>query len=49
LQQHIERSDLAARELANVTPDWVHRVVTDGRAVADIAAEVIALTGWKPL
>jgi hypothetical protein len=24
----------------------VHRVATDGRAVTDIAAEVIALTGW---
>jgi hypothetical protein len=25
---------------------WVYRVVTDDRTVADIAAEVIALTGW---
>jgi hypothetical protein len=26
--------------------DAVHRVVTDGRTVADVAAEVVALSGW---
>jgi hypothetical protein len=25
---------------------WVHRVVTDDRTVADIAAEMIGLAGW---
>jgi hypothetical protein len=25
---------------------WVHRVATDGRAVADLAAEIIELAGW---
>ena len=46
LQQHVERSDRAARELEQVSPEWVHRVATDGRRVAEIAAEIIALTGW---
>ncbi len=46
LDRHIERSDLIARSLNRRTPAWVHRVATDGRAVTDITAEVIALTGW---
>ena len=47
LDMHIERSDLMARKLDGCTPGWVHRVRTDGRAVADIAAEVIPLAGWS--
>ena len=43
---HVRRSDVAARELERLSPDWVHRVPTDGRAVADIAAEVIGLAAW---
>jgi hypothetical protein len=35
-----------ARRLARQAPDWVHRVATDGRAVIDIASQVISLTGW---
>lgn len=46
LDRHIERSDVMARELDRRAPSWVHRVATDGRAVPNIAAEVIALTGW---
>jgi adenylylsulfate kinase len=46
LKLHIERSDRMARRLEVNAPDWVHRVGTDDRAVADIAAEVIALAGW---
>ena len=46
LQRHIERSDIAARELDELSPSWVHRIATDGRPVADIAAEIIDLTGW---
>jgi hypothetical protein len=46
LDRHIERSDLMARELEQTSPRWVHRVPTDGRPVADIAAQVIGLTGW---
>ncbi len=46
LNWHIERSDLMARRLDKRAPDWVHRVTTDNRTVADIATEVKALTGW---
>jgi hypothetical protein len=46
LDWHIERSDLMARELDQTIPGWVHRVPTDGRGVADIAAQIIGLTGW---
>ena len=45
---HVQRSDRAARELDTSVPDWVHRVDTDGRGVADIAREIVALTGWRP-
>jgi hypothetical protein len=46
LDWHLERSALMARRLDNRAPGWVHRVATDERAVAGIAAEVISLTGW---
>ncbi|WP_211261415.1 hypothetical protein [Pseudonocardia acaciae] len=46
LEWHVERSNLVARELDEVTPEWVHRVATDGRGVTDIAREVIGLTTW---
>jgi hypothetical protein len=46
LDWHIERSDLMARRLDHRAPAWVHRVATNGRAAADIAAEVISLAGW---
>jgi hypothetical protein len=46
LDRHIERSDLMARELDRTSPGWVHRVPTDGRPVAGIAARIIALTNW---
>jgi hypothetical protein len=46
LRHHVERSDRAARELAELSPDRVHRIATDGRPVAELAAEIIALTGW---
>jgi hypothetical protein len=42
----IERSDLMARRLNKHAPAWVHRVATDSRAITEIAAEVIALSGW---
>jgi hypothetical protein len=45
LESHLERSRIAARRL-DFVPAWVHRVTTDGRTVTDIAAEIIALTGW---
>jgi hypothetical protein len=46
LHIHVQRSDRAARELAELTPDWVHRITTDDRPVPDIATEIITLTGW---
>ena len=47
LDTHVERSDLMARRLDKHAPDWVHRVVTDGRPIAGIAAEIIRLAGWS--
>lgn len=46
LDRHIERSAVMARKLDEQVPDTVHRVATDGRAVADIAAEIIGIAGW---
>ncbi|MDG6105561.1 adenylyl-sulfate kinase [Dactylosporangium aurantiacum] len=46
LRQHVERSDAAARSLEALAPASVHRIPTDGRSVADIATEILALTGW---
>lgn len=46
LARHVERSDTAARALEEFSPAWVHRIATDDRTVADIAAEVISLAGW---
>ncbi|SDD07309.1 hypothetical protein [Glycomyces harbinensis] len=46
LEPHLERSAGQARYLDAHAPDWVHRVATDGRTVAETAEAVIALTGW---
>jgi gluconate kinase len=46
LAEAVERSAAAAPRLAAGAPDAVHRVRTDGRTVAGIAAEVVALSGW---
>jgi cytidylate kinase len=46
LAEAIERSAAAAPRLQAGASDGVHRVATDGRTVAEIAAEVVALTGW---
>jgi hypothetical protein len=35
-----------ARRLDRQAPACVHRVATDERTVADIAAEIISLTAW---
>lgn len=47
LRQHVERSDAAARSLEALAPPSVHRVATDGRTVHDVAAQILALTGWR--
>jgi adenylylsulfate kinase len=46
LQEHLDRSDAAARELDLLTPRWVHRRPTDNLSVQDIAADLLPLTGW---
>lgn len=43
---HLERSARAASYLEATVSDAVHRVPTDGRSVAEIAAEIVKLTGW---
>ncbi len=47
LDAHVERSKAAARRLDEAAPSWVRRINTDDRTVSDIAAEVIALSGWQ--
>jgi ABC-type ATPase involved in cell division len=46
LEQHVERSDAAARLLDQTAPASVVRVSTDGRTVGEIAAGIVGLTGW---
>lgn len=46
LQEHVDRSYAAARELDTSTPEWVHRFATDNRSVKETALELISLTGW---
>ena len=49
LAEHVERSAAAARSLDALAPATVHRVPTDGRTVADLAARLLRLTGWAGL
>jgi predicted kinase len=46
LEHEVRGSALKARLLDERAPADVLRVVTDGRTVIDIAAEVVAATGW---
>ncbi|QIT10299.1 AAA family ATPase [Clavibacter michiganensis] len=48
LADAIARSASAAPRLEAGSADAVHRLTTDGRTVAEIAAEVVALSGWIP-
>lgn len=43
---HVARSDAAARRLEAEAGARVHRVPTDARPPADVAADVVALAGW---
>ncbi|MBN1170687.1 MAG: hypothetical protein JXA67_00765 [Micromonosporaceae bacterium] len=45
-EAHVRRGVAAAAHLHRVAEPWVVRVSTDDRSVADIAGEIIALTGW---
>jgi ABC-type iron transport system FetAB ATPase subunit len=47
--ESVARSAAAAPRLEAEAADAVHRVATDGRTVAEIAAEVVALSGWCPV
>ncbi|MFJ2768787.1 hypothetical protein [Streptomyces sp. NPDC087300] len=46
LEQQLRRSALTARRLADHAAPDAHRIATDGRAVRDIAAEVLTKTAW---
>ncbi|MFC8271437.1 AAA family ATPase [Streptomyces sp. NPDC057271] len=46
LKQELEGSARKARILEEQTPPGTVRVATDGRAVVDIAREVVGATGW---
>ncbi len=46
LETHLRRSRARAAELHTRAPASVHRVVTDGRSVGEVAAEVLAIAGW---
>lgn len=46
LLEHIKRSNVRACELESLTPDWVHRLATDGRSVIDVATELRSIIGW---
>ncbi|MDQ0796314.1 zeta toxin family protein [Streptomyces sp. B1I3] len=47
LDREVAGSARKARLLDAQAPPDTRRVVTDGRTVAEIAAEVLALTGWQ--
>jgi gluconate kinase len=47
LEQQLRRSQFMARHLEEHAADGTRRVATDGRRIGDIAADVVAATGWK--
>ena len=46
LDEHVERSHRAARELEAKAGPSVHRIRTDGRTATDIAEEIIGIICW---
>ena len=46
LDAHVARSDAAARRLDAEAPACVHRIDTDDCTRAEVAAAILALTGW---
>ncbi|WP_228001638.1 hypothetical protein [Nocardia australiensis] len=48
LDAHFERSATMAHRLNSGCPRQVHRVATDDRSIAEIAAEIIGLANWLP-
>ena len=47
LDRHLASTRRMAERLERESPDWVERVPTDDRTVAEIAREVIAHSGWS--
>ncbi|GAB2831433.1 DEAD/DEAH box helicase family protein [Lentzea nigeriaca] len=45
-EAHVTRGTAAAQHLKANAPPWVVRVPTGGKTVAEVASEVIAITGW---
>jgi hypothetical protein len=48
LGSHLQRSATMARVLKRGVPHHVHRVETDDRPIAEIAADIIGFAGWLP-
>ncbi|MBK4348986.1 adenylyl-sulfate kinase [Lacisediminihabitans changchengi] len=46
LDEHVQRSSAAARQLATEAGPAVHRVNTDSRTVNEIAHDLVSLTRW---
>lgn len=49
LDAHFDRSQRIAPALEESAPDWVHRIETDGRAVAETAQSIRSSLDWSPL
>lgn len=49
LERHIARSQRAALELDAAAPEWVRRVDTGGRSVAEIARSIASMLDWEPI
>ena len=47
LQLHLDRSRRSAEVLEQQAPAGTHRVSTDGRSVAEVAAVIVGLLGWR--
>jgi hypothetical protein len=47
LDQHLTSSERAADLLGIGAPGWAHRIATDNRSVAEVAADIIDITGWR--
>ena len=48
LERHLQRSAVMAAHLEIEAEPWVVRITTDARTVRQVAADVVAATGWCP-
>ncbi|MFC0681617.1 hypothetical protein ACFFGH_27625 [Lysobacter korlensis] len=46
LEEHVRRSDAAARRLADLAPPKTHRIATDGLRPLQVAHLILEVTGW---